>query len=92
MKIIFTNILVKANYSIRLIEYYHGPFYQVYMMITAKILEIKLELAFQISFKVLKNLLKPNSFILTLLIFDIYPYMTKIDTFLLTITQRNITI
>lgn len=57
MEIIFINILVKANYSIRLIEYYHGSFYQVYMMITAKILEIKLELAFQISFKALKNLL-----------------------------------
>ena len=90
MGIIVKNVPVKAHHSIGLVERYHGPFCQVYTIITAEILGIKPKLALQMSFKVLNDSIGPNGLVPTLLVFGAYPRMTEIDAHSPTITQRSV--
>lgn len=90
MGIIIKNVLVEAHHSIRLVECYYGPLCQIYSIITAQHLGIKLELALQMSFKVLNDSIEPNSLVPTLLVFGPYPCMTDMDAPLPSINQRSI--
>lgn len=81
MKIIVKNIPIKSHHSIELVERYHVSYCQIYSIITAEILRIKPELALQMFSKTLNNLVKPNSFIPSLLIFDAYHCITDMDAF-----------
>lgn len=92
MGIIVKNIFVKLYYSIQLVKYYYSLFYQIYSIITTKLPRIKLKLILQIFFKVFNNLVRPNSLILILLIFSIYPYIIDMNPPSLTITQYSIAI
>lgn len=81
MRIMGTNTPVEAHYSIAFVKYYHNPLYQIYCIITTKFPGIKFELTFQISFKVLNDLIGPNGLILALLMFGVYSHMTNIDIY-----------
>lgn len=78
--------MVKEDYFMRFVECHHSLFCQIYVIIITKILKIKPELALQIFFKVVNNLVGPNNVNLILLVFDIHPCITEIDASLPIIT------
>lgn len=88
MGIIIKNPLVETHHSMDIIEYYHGSARQIYSIITAKIPGMKPNLALQIFFKTINNLLGLNEQVFTLFVFGAYPKMTKKDVLSLSITQR----
>ncbi len=90
MGIIVKNIPIEAHHSIGMVERYHGPLRQIYSIITTELPGIKPELALQISFKALKDSVRPNGLVPTLLVFGAYPRMTDMNAPSPTITQRNI--
>ena len=90
MGIIMKNSPVEAHHSVGLIECYHGPLCQIYIIITSILPEIKSKLALQMSFKAINNLVGSNGLILTLLLFSAYPYMTDINESSPSINQRSI--
>lgn len=92
MVIIVKNVSVEAYHSIRLVERYHGPFCQLYNIITAKLPGTKPELALQIFFKAINNSVGPNSLVPTLLVFGAYPHMANIDIHSSSINQHSIAI
>lgn len=55
MDIIIENTLVEAYHSIKMVERYHGPLWQVYSIITIEIPGIEPNLALQMSFKAINN-------------------------------------
>lgn len=79
MGIIVKNILVEAYHSISKIKYYHRPLQQVCLIVIIKILGIKPNLAFQMFFKDIKNLMGFNGLIFILLVFGAYFQMTSLD-------------
>ena len=79
MGIIIKNLPVEAHHFIGMVERYHGSLKQVYLIVTSKIPNIKPNLALQIFFKAINNLVDPNRLVLTLLVFGAYPQMTKLD-------------
>ena len=92
MRLIIKNVLIKIYYFIRLIKYYYGPFCQISNIITAKFFEIKPKFTLKLSFKILNDLIGPNDFILTLLVFCAYSRMIDIDALKPTINEYNIAI
>lgn len=63
---------MEAYNSIKLVECYYSPFYQIYNIIITKLLKIKPKLILQMFFKTFKNLAKSNSLVLTPLLFVAY--------------------
>lgn len=90
MGIIVKNILIETHHSIRWVKRYHNSLYQIYNIITAKLLEIKPALALQIFFKALNDLKGSNGLNPTLLVFDAYPCITDIDAASSTINKCSI--
>ena len=91
MGIIFKNIPIEAYHFIGMIKHYYGLLRQVCSIITTKILGIKLEFALQISFKAINNLVDPNGLVFTLLVFGIYPRISKLDILFASIIKHTIT-
>ena len=77
--IIIKNAPVKAHHSIGMVECYHRPLRRVYSIIINKILGIKANLALQISFQVINNLVGLNGLVSILLVFGTYPRMNELD-------------
>jgi hypothetical protein len=77
---------VKAHHSIDKVERYHDSLHYVYEIIAAKILEIDLDLTLQMTFKTLNDFVDFNKLVSTLLVFDTYSRITKINAFSLIIT------
>lgn len=90
--IIVKNTLIEAYNSIGIVEHYHGSLEPVYSIVTIKIPDIKLNLAFQMFFKAINNLVGLNRLISTLLVFGANLRMTKLYTPSLLITQCIIAI
>ena len=80
MSIIVKNVPVKAHHSIGLVKHYDRSLRCVYTIITTEIPEIKPDLALQMLFKALNDLVGPNKLDPTLLIFGAYLQIIKIDT------------
>lgn len=80
MGIIVKNVLVEAHNFIGIIKNYHWPLQRVYFIIITEIPGIKSDLMLQISFKAINNLVGLHGLVSTLLVFDTYPRITKIDT------------
>ena len=79
-------ILVKAYNFIGIIKQYYKLIRRAYTIIIAKILDISKDIALQIAFKAINNIVGPNSIILTLLIYNAYSQITKHDPPLLLVT------
>lgn len=92
MDIIVKNALVKTYHSIGMVVRYYRSLWQVYLIITTKIPGIKPNLALQMSFKAINNLMGFNGLDATLLIFGTYPRITKLDALSLLIPQRAMAI
>lgn len=79
MGMIIKNVSVKVHHSIKMVEHYYKPLQQVYSIINTKILDIKPNLALQMFFKAINNLINPNMLVFILLVFSAYPRMSKQD-------------
>ena len=90
MGIIIKNIPVKAHLFIGMVKRYYRLLQQVYSIIIIEILGIEPELTLQMSFKAINDLVGPNRPVLTLLVFEVYPKITKFDALSPSITQRGI--
>ena len=86
MGIIVKNAPIEANHLISMVERYYGPRRQVYLIGTSKIPGIKPNLAFQIFFQAIKNLIGPHGLIPILLVFGAYFKMTELDVSSLSIS------
>ena len=69
-----------------IIECYYGLICRVYTIITAKILDISKDIALQIAFKAINDIIRLNSLVLILLIYSAYLQITKHDPLLLLVT------
>lgn len=92
MDIIIKNASVKAYYFISIVEHYYKSLWQVNLIINMKIFVIRPNLIFQIFSKAVNNLINLNKLVFTLLIFNIYPKMAKLNISFLFIIQHFVII
>ncbi len=90
MRIRINIVLVKTHHSIDMIERYHESLRRIYVIITAKIVEIDPNSILQMSFKTLNDSTDSDDLILTLLVFEAYLRMIEMNALSSTITQRSI--
>jgi hypothetical protein len=81
MSIVIKSDSVKAHHSINKVERHHDSLRRVYEIIIAKILEINLDSALQMILKILNDFVNLNELVSTLLVFDAYSRMTKMNAF-----------
>jgi hypothetical protein len=68
---------IKAHNSVGIVECYYGPFYYIYHIIIAELLDINKDIALQMAFKAINDSTGPNSLIPTLLVFRAYLYIVE---------------
>ncbi len=90
MRIVVKTILVETHHSIETMKRYHDSLRRMYAIITTEISNIDLEIALQMTFKVINDSIEFDELIFTLLVFDVYPRMIEMNASLFTITQRAI--
>ena len=90
MGIIMKNALIEVHHSIGMVEHYHGPLQQVYLIVITEIPGIKPNLVFQMFFKAINISVDPNGLAPTLLVFGKYSRMIELDAPSPFFTQRAI--
>jgi hypothetical protein len=81
----FTFCLLEAlKYSAR--DSYYKLIRRAYFIIIAKIPSISKDIALQMAFKAINNIVKLNKLVLTLLVYSIYLQITEHDPLLLLVT------
>jgi hypothetical protein len=70
-------ILIKAYNSIKIIERYHNLVQHAYLIVLTEILSINRDMALQIAFKAINDTTRPDSLILTLLIYNALPQIVE---------------
>jgi hypothetical protein len=83
-------VLVKAYNSVGLIERYYALLRRTYEIIKKELKNkhINKKIILQIAVKAVNNSAEPDRIVLTLLVFSLYPRITKIDPPLLIIAKR----
>ncbi len=90
MKIAIKTVFIEANHSIEMMKRYHDSLRRVYSIITTEILDIDLEIALQMTFKVINNSIELDELIFILLVFEVYFRIIEMNVSSFTITQRII--
>jgi hypothetical protein len=90
MKITMKTIFVETHHSIEMMKRYHDSLRRIYAIITIEISNIDLEIALQMTFKVINDSIELDELIFTLLVFDVYLRMIEMNVSSFTITQRAI--
>jgi hypothetical protein len=90
MKITINTIFVETHHSIEMMKRYHNSLRRVYAIITTEISNIDLEIALQMTFKIINDSIEFDELIFTLLVFDVYFRMIEMNASSFTITQRAI--
>jgi hypothetical protein len=90
MRITMKTIFVETHHSIEMIKRYHDSFRRMYALITIEISNIDLEIILQMTFKIINDSIELDELIFTLLIFEAYSRMIKMNVSSFTITQRVI--
>ncbi len=90
MKITVKTTFVETHHSIKMMKRYHDSLRRVYAIITIEISNIDLEIALQMTFKIINDSIELDVLILILLIFDVYSRMIEMNVSSFTITQRAI--
>jgi hypothetical protein len=90
MRITVKTIFVETHHSIEMIERYHDSLRRMYAIITTELSNIDLEIALQMTFKVINDSIELDELILILLIFEAYSRMIEMNASSLTIIQRVI--
>jgi hypothetical protein len=62
---------------VSIVERYYKLIRRAYSIIINKILDISKDIALQMAFKAINNIARPDSIILTLLVYGAYPQITK---------------
>jgi hypothetical protein len=83
-------VLVKAHNSVGLVERYHVLLRRAYKILQKKLKDkhINKEMILQMAVKAVNDSAGPDRIVLILLVFGLYPRMTKIDASLSTIVKR----
>jgi hypothetical protein len=82
-------VLIKAYNNIRLIKWYHALLCRIYKILKKfKDKHINKEIILQIAVKAVNYSARPDKIVLILLIFGLYPRITKINPPLPTIVKR----
>ena len=68
-----------------IVERYYRPIRRAYSIIIAKIPSISKDIALQMAFKAINNIIGPNRLVLTLLVYGAYPQITEYNPLLLSI-------
>jgi hypothetical protein len=90
MRIIVKTIFVDTHHSIEMMKRYHDSLRRMYAILTTEISNIDLEIALQMTFKVINDSIELDELIFTLLVFDVYLRMIEMNVSSSTITQRAI--
>ena len=77
---------IKAYNSIGIVKQYYRPIRRVYLIITTKICNINKRMVLQIAFKAINDSIGPNGLVPILLVYSVYPRITKHNPLLPTIT------
>ena len=78
--IITKSVPVEAYNLIGMVKRYHGPLQCIYHIITFKVPGIDKDIALQMAFKAINDFTRLDGLIPILLVFRMYPQMTKSDT------------
>ncbi len=90
MKITIKTTFVETHHSIEMMKRYHDSFRRMYAIITTEISNIDLEIALQMTFKVINESIELDELIFILLMFDVYFQMIEMNVSSSTIIQRAI--
>jgi hypothetical protein len=90
MKIVVKTISIKIHHSIDMMKRYHDSLRRMYAIITTEISNIDLEIALQMTFKVINDSIEFDELILILLVFEAYSRIIEMNVLSSTITQRAI--
>ena len=85
-------ILVEAYNFIGKAEHYYAIVCRAYSIINAEIQGITKEIALQITFKAINDSISLNGLVFTLLVYGVYPYITKNNPLLLSVAQQALAI
>jgi hypothetical protein len=69
-----------------IVKRYYGLICKVYFIIIAEIPGISKDIALQMAFKAINDIVGPNRLVLTLLVYSVYPRITEHDPPLLLVT------
>jgi hypothetical protein len=69
-----------------IVERYYGLIRRAYSIIIAEIPGISKDMALQMAFKAINDIVGPNRLVLTLLVYGAYPRITEHDPLLLLVT------
>jgi hypothetical protein len=75
-----------------IVERYYRLIRQAYFIIIAKIPNISKDIALQMAFKAINDIIGPNRLVLTLLVYSAYLRITEYNLLLLSIAQRALAI
>ncbi len=78
-------MLIKAYNFIGIIKRYYKLICRAYLIITIEIPNISKDIALQMAFKAINNIIGPNKLVLILLVYSAYPQITKYNPPLLLI-------
>jgi hypothetical protein len=90
MKIAIKTTLVETHHSIEMMKRYHDSLRRMYAIITIEISSIDLEIALQMTYKVINDSIEFDELILILLVFDVYSRLIEMNVSSSTIIQRAI--
>jgi hypothetical protein len=82
-------VLIKAYYSIGIVERYYAPLRQAFEIITEELSCVSKQFVLQIAIKAVNNIAGPDGLVPTLLVFGTYPRMATTNTPFLTVTERG---
>lgn len=91
MKIIIQNIPVERHHSIGQVKRYYRLFYHIFFIIAIEIPSVDAEVALQIAFKAIHDLVGRNGFVSTFLIFGFHLFIIEMSESSLIITQQATT-
>jgi hypothetical protein len=90
MNITVKIVLIEIHHSIEMMKRYHESLRRVYSIIATEISEIDSELTLQMTFKTINDSIELNDLISTLLVFEVYSRMMKMNVSSSIIIQRAI--
>jgi hypothetical protein len=79
-------VLVKSYNFIGIVKRYHGLIWHAYSIIIIKIQGINKDMALQMAFKAINDIVRLNGIVLTLLVYNTLPRIVEYDALLLIIT------
>jgi hypothetical protein len=82
-------VLIKAHYSIGIVERYYAPLCQAFEIITKELPCVLKQFVLQIAVKAVNDTAGPNGLVPTLLVFSTYSRITTTDTLSFTVTKHG---